>query len=349
MRMISRHFKHLTRGYQRIEDLNRRLKAEWTPKIEAVQQGVEIQNARLQADYQVRQDQCRVELEERRNKFNEIHNRWADDDHNNRVTFQAAVALWDDRARQINDIDKQIRAKNASTQGLTTWIAISFGLTCLIIFSCLSLPAMIILFVVWEQDKKHLNEMINQRNQLAAALGSRPVYKPEPEPKFFAGTPARGEPQQIPVPDLDLLQAWWDAVGRDPDNVVNSRRLTDGDEGERSLISELGRYLADDYACIAGALVKTSLDADVLVLAKGRIWVLDSKYLRGSVHYRNGNWRQSKSFFLPGKELGFAEKDLGSLHDEWERERGSIQKTLEFLHRETVLPEIRGGLVFHAL
>jgi hypothetical protein len=143
---------------------------------------------------------------------------------------------------------------------------------------------------------------------------------------------------------LNITEKWWEGLKPPPLEIKG-----DGDKGEQALLDALAKRLPNQYFALHQVMVLRDLDADVIVLGPNGIWLLESKYHRGKVICRNGEWSQEKSYFGKG---GIPKKDTlprEPYDEQWLREKEAVTKTiLRRLPQELqwVASEIRGGLVF---
>ena len=95
---------------------------------------------------------------------------------------------------------------------------------------------------------------------------------------------------------LDLERGWWRILCSSPIPIEYAH----GDKGEEELVTRLANRLPDDHYCIKKLMVGKHLDADIVVVGPSGIWVLESKYINGTIRVRNGNWSKAKEYFGPG-------------------------------------------------
>lgn len=155
------------------------------------------------------------------------------------------------------------------------------------------------------------------------------------------GELSRTEPslETIPRLSVDITAEWWDTIA-----AGAWEQRVHGDTGEVALLRQLSAALPNDYVCMRGILVKQSLDADVIVFGPSGLWIFESKYLRGTITVRNGQWSRSGGYD--------ADRDGPILHPfdrQWEDEQKSVRETLKRCKRsdfESITNDIYGGIVF---
>jgi len=156
------------------------------------------------------------------------------------------------------------------------------------------------------------------------------------------GELSRTEPSLDTIPRLsvDITAEWWDTIA-----AGAWEQRVHGDTGVVALLRQLSAALPDDdYVCMREILVKRSLDADVIVFGPSGLWIFESKYLRGTITARNGQWSRSGGY----------EADRDGPIDypcdqQWLDEQKSVRKTLKRCERsdfESVTNDIYGGIVF---
>jgi len=144
---------------------------------------------------------------------------------------------------------------------------------------------------------------------------------------------------------LDLESSWWEKLSWPPRDT----QYNHGSEGERLLKHHLSTNVSSDYICIPNLMVDTKLDADLVLIGPNGIWVLESKYISGHISLRNGIWSRKKSFYSPGGVLNSKVDNLGTIEDQWLREKSAIENTLNrsFPAITKAHPAlVKGGLVF---
>jgi hypothetical protein len=144
-----------------------------------------------------------------------------------------------------------------------------------------------------------------------------------------------------------MTERWWALLAQDPPSVTNTRLPREGDEGEARLLAALGRALSDDFLAIPGAMVEYKMDADVIVIGRNGIWVIDSKYFAGTVSFGPGGWAHEKEVYIKGgrgaRETVSIEVD--DLSEQWQREQRSVDITLK-KNMKGPFPKVVGGLAF---
>jgi len=176
--------------------------------------------------------------------------------------------------------------------------------------------------------------VINKNNRKLVDQGPKTTQKPYIPPREF------------PMDDWqDLESSWWRKIQSAP---VPSE-FEYGDEGEEKLVTRLANSLPDDHYCIKKLMVGDHLDADVVVIGPSGIWILESKYINGTILVRNGNWSKEKEYFGEGGVPQSEEVSFESFEDQWFREKGAVERAVK-----GILPDnkgrnsglIKGGLAF---
>jgi hypothetical protein len=176
--------------------------------------------------------------------------------------------------------------------------------------------------------------VINKNKRKLVDQGPKTTQKPYLPPRAF------------PMSDwLDLENAWWRIFQTSPVPTEYEH----GDEGEEILVASLANRLPDDHYCIKKLMVGDHLDADVVVVGPSGIWILESKYISGTIRVRNGSWSKEKEFFGEGGVPQTEEVKFESFEDQWLREKRAVERAVK-----GILPDskgsnsglIRGGLAF---
>ena len=153
-------------------------------------------------------------------------------------------------------------------------------------------------------------------------------------------------PREFPASDwLDLESGWWFKLSMSPVPIDHEY----GDIGERALVTRLAGNLPNDHYCITKLLVGDHLDADVVIIGPSGIWILESKYISGTIRVRNGSWSKEKEYFGEGGIPQKEEVEFDSFEKQWLREKRAIQRAIK-----GILPDhagvnnglIKGGLAF---
>ncbi len=161
-------------------------------------------------------------------------------------------------------------------------------------------------------------------------IGSRPQPEPE-QPVSFA-----------------VVASWWAGVahrglGR------NDPNRNYGTEGEELVLAALARRLADDHVAIPGPLVKSRLDADLVLVGSTGLWVFEVKHVTGLIECHDGSWQQTKTYYEPGGRQVAEVKPFRLAPDhQWLLERDAITQTLRSRVRrwDDLGIKIRGGVLF---
>jgi len=142
----------------------------------------------------------------------------------------------------------------------------------------------------------------------------------------------------------DIVTVWWNRLKPPPIQIVEY-----GDEGEMKLLDILESKLPHDWIALHQYKTGRNLDADILVLGTNGVWLLESKFNKGTITCRNGKWMHEKRYFEEGgKEV--VKRDVKRPYDQqWLAEKESIVETI--MRRvpkdmRWVANEIRGGIVF---
>jgi hypothetical protein len=144
---------------------------------------------------------------------------------------------------------------------------------------------------------------------------------------------------------LDLESGWWFKLSMSPAPIEQEY----GDIGEKELVTKLAQRLPDDHYCIKKLMVGNHLDADVVVVGPSGIWILESKYINGTIRVRNGSWSKGKAYFGEGGVPQIEEVEFESFEEQWLREKRAVQRAIK-----GILPDhagvnnglIKGGLAF---
>lgn len=157
-----------------------------------------------------------------------------------------------------------------------------------------------------------------------------------------------GVPAFRPAPDLySLTETWWAFLQIQAEKIdlamAHDPHSQYGAPGEERLMKLLKESLPNAYFAVRGSKAVERLDNDVLLFGPNGIWVLESKYFNGEVHYDKNGWYQIKH---SGKDQSSVqEKPVGDLDKQWRNECNLVYKILCEL-----MPDWRfkldGGLVF---
>lgn len=175
--------------------------------------------------------------------------------------------------------------------------------------------------------------VVNKNNRKLVDQGPKTTLKPYIPPRVF------------PMSDwLDLESGWWGKFQTAPFPA----EFEYGDEGEEKLVTRLANRLPDDHYCIKKLMVGDNLDADVVVVGPSGIWILESKYMNGTIRVRNGSWSKTKEYFEDGvsktEEVAF-----DSFEKQWLREKRAIERALRGILPDNLSSNnklIKGGLAF---
>ena len=165
-------------------------------------------------------------------------------------------------------------------------------------------------------------------------------------------------PELIPSPNkpnkgfsvsewTDLESYWWSKMKRSPRPMP----YTFGSEGENLLLQSFlqNGALDDGWYYIPNLLLKDTLDADAVLVGPAGIWVLESKYISGSLRLRNGEWSREKNYFESGGVHKTKYDVFDDFEDQWLRETRIIESTIK-KHLPNIFKleaaQIKGGLVF---
>lgn len=143
----------------------------------------------------------------------------------------------------------------------------------------------------------------------------------------------------------DLENTWWSKLRSSP--IVTE--YVHGNIGEDDLASRLAKCLPDDHYCIKKLLVGKRLDADIVIVGPSGVWILESKYISGTIRLRNGNWSREKEFFGPGGVPTQKEDAFEDFEKQWLREKRAVQKAIKEQYPDLISTKnelIKGGLAF---
>ena len=144
---------------------------------------------------------------------------------------------------------------------------------------------------------------------------------------------------------MDLERAWWSRLQSSP----IATEYVHGDIGENELVTRLATCLPDDHICIKNLLVGKRLDADIVVVGPSGVWILESKYISGTIRVRDGLWSREKEFFGPGGIPTLKEDSFEDFEKQWTREKRAIQKAIKDSYPDLISNKnglIKGGLAF---
>ncbi|MCJ7622557.1 MAG: NERD domain-containing protein [Anaerolineaceae bacterium] len=144
---------------------------------------------------------------------------------------------------------------------------------------------------------------------------------------------------------MDLERAWWSRLQSSP----VAAEYVHGDIGENELVTRLANCLPDDHYCIKNLLVGKHLDADIVVVGPSGVWILESKYISGTICVRDGLWSREKEFFGPGGVPTLKEEDYEDFEKQWTREKRAVQKAIKEIYPDLISTKsglIKGGLAF---
>jgi hypothetical protein len=106
-----------------------------------------------------------------------------------------------------------------------------------------------------------------------------------------------GTPKYKKAPAITgLSQSWWqelEAEARRMDQAMDQKMDEThryGSPGEHLLMDRLKYALPDSYFAVRGWKGVDYLDTDILVLGPNGIWILESKYWSGTVHFDGKSW-----------------------------------------------------------
>ena len=143
---------------------------------------------------------------------------------------------------------------------------------------------------------------------------------------------------------LDIVDVWWNRL-RPPPIQINEY----GDEGEKELLDILERKLPNSWVALRQYKARQKLDADILILGPNGIWLFESKFNRGKIICRNGDWTHEKIYFEEGGKKVKERKTKRPYDKQWLAEKRSIVETI--MRRvpkdmRWVANEIKGGIAF---
>jgi hypothetical protein len=90
---------------------------------------------------------------------------------------------------------------------------------------------------------------------------------------------------------------------------------------------------------------------DVILVGQFGIWVFETRYLKGTIRWRDGIWTQRKTSLRPSK-LSITEiQDIEAFDQKWQKMTALVNKTIETKLPDLVtqfpkIARLRGGLVF---
>jgi hypothetical protein len=186
----------------------------------------------------------------------------------------------------------------------------------------LYLGFLLALFIMWAQNKS----LIRRGPKTTRKPNIRPIEFP-----YLADW-------------LDLETRWWKKLRTAPEPTEHEY----GDEGEERLVSKLAYILPNDHYCIKKLMVGNRLDADVVVVGPSGIWILESKYINGTIRVRNGSWSKTKRYFEDGV-YKTDEVKFDSFENQWLREKRAVERATKGILPENLgsnNPLIKGGLAF---
>jgi hypothetical protein len=345
MRIINRHFTHLLVGYDRIQEYSKAFDANWLTQCQTLEQAY-----RQQLDgYNQRFALWQAEKTNVDARYNRAYDAWYASDKPYRDAYQHRLDGWIKRwSRAIDRIEKQLEDARAQQKNYRTLFWIAAALSLLILPALVTLPAAVAFYIIYRQKGRVVKSLVYRRNDIHSI--QKPAYRPmtpAPPKPFHPPEPVRPMRKTVPEPKK-MTAAWWDILAKDPPGVTNPVVSKNGDAGEALLLEELARVLPDDFLAIHGAFVEPSTDADVIVIGKNGIWVLDSKYFAGWVRYnpRQG-WSHETLVYIKGGKGAqeIVPKEVKDISGEWQREKNSVEFTLK-KHMHRPHPPITGGIAF---
>lgn len=143
-----------------------------------------------------------------------------------------------------------------------------------------------------------------------------------------------------------LLPRWY-AQMRGP---VPSKRDQEGLGGYYHFVARLQSRLPN-LIILQGLELTKDKGVDVILIGPIGIWVFETRYLKGTIRWRDGIWSQRKTNIRPNKLSVTEIKEVEAFDQNWQRMTSLVNQTIE-----TKLPDLivqfpkvtrlRGGLVF---
>ncbi len=321
MRTIANQWSNLAKGYQELVRLQDDLRQEWENPLENARQ-LRLQKER--EDWEEKKRKLDTENQQYQKRYDRELTQWRTE----LESYTKALEEW----KLIQDGLSREKSK------LTLYVIFGGVLAVLLIFTLLGIPLSLVPIYLMIRQYRKVEQL---RNQLPPQ--PRPPKKPQPF-DYEARLGRRPSLQTTPTLSLDIVSAWWKALG-----IQEQPERGYGLEGVSNLLEELTQKLPDHFITFQELLVTQSLDADVLVLGPNGIWVLESKFWAGQVVCRKGTWYQVKDVYQRG---GAVDKKVTSYginpDDQWLREQSMVVETLRRRVPEHafLLKHVKGGLVF---
>lgn len=165
-----------------------------------------------------------------------------------------------------------------------------------------------------------------------------------------------------PVCFHNLTMKWIDGITFVP--LVEENEEDYGMIGEYLLLQSLLDYsLTVKIETLPGAIylalhrtmIDDGLDADVVLISISGIWLLESKYLKGSLVLNNRTWYRRKEEYVHGKRAiengspSYIDEVLDNPEEQWIREKEAIMKILKKWgadNQKDLDGLVKGGIVF---
>jgi len=321
MRTIANQWSNLAKGYQELVRLQEELRQEWEKPLENARQ------LRLQKErdaWEEKKKRLDAENQQYQKRYDRELNQW-------RVQLESYTRTLEDWKILQNGLSRE-------QSKLTLYLIFGGLLAVTLIFSILGIPLSLVpIYFMIRQYRKV------EKLRLQLPPQPRPPKKPQPF-DYESKLGRRPTLQTTPSVSLDIMPAWWQALG-----IQEQPERGYGLEGVANLLEVLTRKLPDSFITFQELLVTQSLDADVLVLGPSGIWVLESKFWAGQVVCRKGTWYQVKDVYQRG---GAVDKKVTSYginpDDQWLREQSMVTETLRrrVPDHPFLLKHVKGGLVF---
>lgn len=344
MRTINRHYTQLLEGYQAVLRYDEAFAAAQSQIRRSAGQRYARELEAYRQEHSRWQQACRAADE----RFARAYDAWRASEAPQRTVYERALVHWKQRWQaSLRRAEAQLQKTRAEGNTCRALFWAAAALSLLVIPAPLTIPAAVFFYAKFRAARRSFTRLKFRRNSIDAL--PVPAYRPQtPEPRRAAYPPEPVRPSEPAFGEAgSLAEQWWQKLAQDPPGVENPRPARDGDEGEARLLAELGRVLSDDFIAIPGALVEYHMDADVIVIGRNGVWILDSKYFAGIVSYGPEGWAHAKPVFIKGgrgaQEIIPLEVD--DLSAQWEREKRSVEFTLK-KNMKGPFPPIAGGIAF---
>lgn len=151
------------------------------------------------------------------------------------------------------------------------------------------------------------------------------------------------------IPGLPALtELWWQRIEVEAEQIDRAAAQNNpkyGDQGELLLMDALKGTLPDSFFAVRGSKGVEGLDTDVLLFGPNGIWILESKYWSGSIHYDGSRWLRRQDYFLRSGIPTSKERVEKDIHKQWINEYKIVAGILN-RGMPGWRPRFEGGLVF---